>query len=129
MKKSPQEWFNQADYDLKLAHILYKNRRYIHCVFMCHLAVEKAIKGLYTQNLREIPPKTHNLVYLSEKSKIKLNDEQQNFISILNGVSVPTRYPEELEIMKKDYNNITTKLLIDNCNGVLKCLKQKLEKS
>ncbi len=46
---------------------MFDNRRYIYAVFMCHLAIEKALKGLYAQKLNEIPPKTHNLIFLVEK--------------------------------------------------------------
>ena len=36
----------------------------MYCVFMCHLAVEKALKGLYFERLRRVPPKSHSLVFL-----------------------------------------------------------------
>lgn len=72
MTKSPQEWLKQADYDMDTAEIMFGNKRYIYAVFMCHLSIEKALKGLYTHRLKEIPPKIHNLVYLVEKIKVQL---------------------------------------------------------
>lgn len=66
------QWFRQAQYDLKSAEVMYENKRYIHAGFMCHLVIEKALKGLYAKNLKDLPPKTHNLVYLAEKIKLKL---------------------------------------------------------
>ena len=72
MTKSPQEWLKQADYDMDTAEIMFENKRYIYAVFMCHLSIEKALKGLYTHRLKEIPPKIHNLVYLVEKIKVQL---------------------------------------------------------
>ena len=72
MSKNPQEWLKQADYDMKTAEVMFDNKRYFYAVFMCHLSIEKALKGLYLERLKEIPPKTHNLVYLVEKIKLLL---------------------------------------------------------
>lgn len=56
------EWIRQSDYDLDTARYMFSGGRYAYAVFMCHLAAEKAIKGLYEQRTEEIPPKTHNRV-------------------------------------------------------------------
>jgi len=64
MAKDPQEWFRQADYDMETAEYMFQGDRYFYSVFMCHLCVEKALKGLYQERLKEIPPRVHNLVYL-----------------------------------------------------------------
>uniref|UniRef100_A0A7C4YD27 HEPN domain-containing protein n=1 Tax=candidate division WOR-3 bacterium TaxID=2052148 RepID=A0A7C4YD27_UNCW3 len=37
--------------------------RYIYTVFMCHLSVEKALKGLYVKKFKKNPPKKHNLIF------------------------------------------------------------------
>ncbi len=64
MERQTEEWLKQADYDMDTADYMYKGGRYIYAVFMCHLSVEKALKGLYFEQLRKIPPKSHNPVYL-----------------------------------------------------------------
>jgi len=60
----------KAEYDLKTAEAIFNAKRYIYVVFMCHLAIEKAIKGLYAQATQLLPPKTHNLLALIEKSNL-----------------------------------------------------------
>lgn len=60
MDKRAVEWLRQAEYDMDTAEFMAEGGRYFYAVFMCHLAIEKALKGLYEQNLHEIPPKTHN---------------------------------------------------------------------
>ena len=60
--KTSQEWLKQADYDIKTAEIMFDNERYFYAVFMCHLSVEKALKGLYTHRLHIVPPKIHTLI-------------------------------------------------------------------
>lgn len=73
------------------------SRRYIYCVFMCHLSIEKALKALYAKKLGKNPSKTHNLVYLAQNIHLDLPEQIKEFLEMLDDVSVPTRYPEELE--------------------------------
>jgi HEPN domain-containing protein len=126
MSKSPQEWLKQADYDTKTADVMFDNKRYFYAVFMCHLSIEKALKGLYLERLKEIPPKTHNLVYLVEKIKVQLPENLYDSVFALNRVSVPTRYPDDLQRMLKDYNEERTKKIIDSGKEVLQWLKKQL---
>jgi len=126
MSKSPQEWLKQADYDMETAEIMFDNKRYFYAVFMCHLSIEKALKGLYTQKLNKTPPKTHNLIFLVEKIKLELSEDLYDFIFTLNGVSVPTRYPDELQKLQKDYNTVKTRVLLEKSKEALKWLKARL---
>ena len=52
---------------------MFRSGRYFYAVFMCHLSIEKSLKGLYTKVLNDIPPKTHNLLYLLDKIGKNLN--------------------------------------------------------
>ena len=93
---TPQEWLKQAEYDMETAEYMFDGGRYFYTVFMCHLSIEKALKGLYQERLKEIPPKVHNLIYLIEKINLKLPNILYNVVYTLNRISVPTRYPEDL---------------------------------
>lgn len=33
---------------MKTAEAMFNSKRYLYAVFMCHLAIEKALKGIYT---------------------------------------------------------------------------------
>ena len=126
MSKTPQEWLKQADYDMKTAEIMFDNKRYFYAVFMCHLSIEKALKGIYLERLKEIPPKVRNLVYFIEKIKVQLPENLYDSVFALNRVSVPTRYPDDLQRMLKDYNEERTKKVIENGKEVLLWLKKQL---
>ena len=126
MSKNPQEWMKQADYDMKTAEVMFDNKRYFYAVFMCHLSIEKALKGLYLERLKEIPPKTHNLVYLVEKIKLLLPENLYDSVFALNRVSVPTRYPDDIQRMLKDYNEELTKKVIEGGKEALQWLKKQL---
>ena len=124
--KKPQEWLKQAVYDMKTAEAMLTSKRHIYAVFMCHLSIEKALKGIYAQTLKTVPPKTHNLVYLVEKIKLELPDELYDFIFTLNGLSVPTRYPDNLQRLLKDYTKAKTGKVLGHGKEVLKWLKAQL---
>jgi HEPN domain-containing protein len=126
MTKKPEEWFKQAAYDLKTAEIMLENKRFIYAVFMCHLTIEKALKGLYQYRLNEVPPKVHNLIYLVEKISLSPSEKLYNAIFELNRVSIPTRYPDDLTKMKSEYKKKNTLEIINSSKEVLKWLKNQL---
>jgi len=125
MKRS-QEWLKQAVYDMKTADAMFNTKKYIYAIFMCHLAMEKALKGLYTQMVMEVPPKTHNLVFLVERMKLDLPDDYYDFLFTLNGLSVPTRYPDDLQKLLKEYTKAKTGRVVEQGKEVLKWLKARL---
>ena len=126
--KSSQEWSRQAEYDMETAIAMLDSGRYIYCVFMCHLSIEKALKALYAKKLAKNPSKTHSLVYLAQSIQLDLPEQTKEFLEILDDVSVPTRYPEELEKLIKEYSKDRTKNILDNSRKALGWLKQELEK-
>jgi HEPN domain-containing protein len=122
MAQQPEEWLRQADYDMDTADYMFRGGRYMYTVFMCHLSLEKALKGLYAEKLGKEPPKIHNLLYLLEKMKLTLPEDLFDFISTLNRVSVPTRYPDDLQRILKDYDKKKTKEVLDQSKQVLQWL-------
>lgn len=126
--KYSQEWIKQAEYDLETAKIMLKNRRYIYCVFMSHLSIEKALKSLYVKKYAKNPPKIHSLVYFVEKIHLDLPSQTKEFLEGLDEISVPTRYPEALEKLLREYNKAKTEVIFNKSKEVFKWLKKKLEK-
>ncbi|MDP2604374.1 MAG: HEPN domain-containing protein [Deltaproteobacteria bacterium] len=122
MAKLTEEWLRQANYDMDTADYMFRGGRYMYAVFMCHLSLEKALKGRYAEKLGKEPPKTHNLLYLLEKMKLTLPEDLFDFISTLNRVSVPTRYPDDLQRILKDYDKKKTKEVLDQSKQVLQWL-------
>ena len=118
-----EEWLKQADYDMDTADVMHSNGRYFYAVFMCHLSIEKALKGLYYKVLYEVPPKTHNLLYLLNKIGKKPAQESEKFIIKLNIASVATRYPDDLEKIQAAYTEEVTKDMITKSKDLLKWIK------
>jgi HEPN domain-containing protein len=111
---------------MKTAEIMFDNKRYIYAIFMCHLSLEKALKGLYAKELEEIPPKTHSLLYLIETTKIDLPDNLYDFVFTLNRLSIPSRYPDDLKRILKNYNKTKTSEMLRRGKEVLRWLRAKL---
>jgi HEPN domain-containing protein len=84
-----------AEHDLDAAEGLYKIEKYDWCLFLGHLVLEKILKALYAHDHSDLPPRTHNLLFLAEKAGIKLTEEQKIFFEKVNDFNFKCRYPDE----------------------------------
>jgi HEPN domain-containing protein len=123
MTDKHEEWLKQADYDMDTADAMHLSGRYLYAVFMCHMSLEKALKGLYSRILHEVPPKTHNLFYLLGKIGKKPEQELEKFIIKLNTASIATRYPDDLEKIQAAYTEEVTRDIITKSKDVMKWVK------
>jgi HEPN domain-containing protein len=96
-----EEWFFQSDYDLETAQNMLQAGRNVYCIFMCHLSLEKALKGLFIKRLNQFPPKIHDLMYFVDNLKLEPENKQKEFMIWLNRMAIVTRYPEDLRSMLK----------------------------
>ena len=103
-----EEWFFQSDYDLETANHMLQSGRNVYCIFMCHLSLEKALKGLFIKRLNQFPPKIHNFMYFVEKLALEPEDIHLYFLKWLNRMGVATRYAEDLKNMIKLFPNERT---------------------
>lgn len=126
MSDKHEEWLKQADYDMDTADAMFSSGRYFYAVFMCHLSIEKALKGLYFKNLNEVPPRTHNLLYLLDKTGKRPEEDLEKFITKLNTASIATRYPDDLAKIQAAYTAEITKEMIRNSKDVLRWVKTQL---
>ncbi|MDY6857394.1 MAG: HEPN domain-containing protein [Thermodesulfobacteriota bacterium] len=88
-------WIKSAEHDLDTAEALFSVGKYDWCLFLGHLVLEKALKAFYVRdNDNRIPPKTHNLVKLAEKTTLPMNLKKRIFFDEVNDFHIETRYPE-----------------------------------
>jgi len=118
------EWLKQAEYDMETADLMFSGSRFFYAVFMCHLALEKALKGLYKKQFQKMPEKTHNLIFFLEQLQISPPEPVGKFIVRLNEASVATRYPETLAIISKNYSQEIAADIINESREALKWIKQ-----
>jgi HEPN domain-containing protein len=119
-----EEWYFQSDYDLETAFDMFRSGRMVYCIFMCHLSLEKALKGLLLKNTGEFPIRTHSLIYFVEKMDLKLSDPYYEFLFMLNKISVPTRYPDDLRKLSQSYSEERTLAILNQTKEVQEWIKK-----
>ena len=110
--RSSEEWQEQAKYDIDTADYMLSGGRHVYAVFMCHLAVEKALKGLYQAKRLKTPPKSHNLGYLLNQSGVGAPQSTIEFLVRLNEAHIATRYPDSLAAMQAAYPESLVKTIL-----------------
>ncbi len=101
--KQIEYWIKGAEDDLLTAELLIREKRISHGLFFCHLVIEKAIKAHFVKTSGEIAPRSHNLIYLSEKAELVFDNETEIFLGILMKYQLQGRYP--------DYNPVLPDIL------------------
>ena len=91
MKTEVENWFKQAEVDLKKAKILFDNVQFGGAAFYCRRCVEKALKALYTQDKKELL-KTHNILRMAKL--LNLPENLLPKIESLEPIYQETRYPD-----------------------------------
>lgn len=96
LKPSYQVWFDKANDNLKWANDNLKDGNFPLVCYLSQQAVELALKGyLYSRN--EIPPRTHQLIRLSEVCR-SVGLDLESFLPLLAKLSeyyFGSRYPDE----------------------------------
>ena len=118
------EWYLQSDYDFSAAEAMFASERYIYAIFMCHLSLEKALKGLYLKTTKEYPVKSHDLVYFVQKIQLEMNEKDFQFILRLNRLSIPTRYPDDLKKLIQSYSKDRTYEILMTAKSIQQWIKQ-----
>lgn len=126
MNKAIANWIKSSEYDIKTAEALYKSKRFVYVIFMCHLAVEKVLKAIVAHKMKKTPPKTHDLFYLVKLSLLDVPETYRPVLMHLNEASVPTRYPEDIVKLAKAYNKSAACRYLKETKELLKWLKSRV---
>jgi len=124
MLKATENWLAQVDYDLATAEQMLSSGRHIYVIFLCHLALEKALKALLTEDTRRLPPRTHNLIELAQRAKLAFSQEQRDFIGRVNDTSVATRYPEDLSEIVSQYPEAVAREYLEKTKETIAWLRK-----
>ena len=121
-------WTNTAEYDFKTAEAMQSSRRFLYVGFMCHLVIEKMLKAHFVKVHKSIPPYSHNLQYLAEKSGLfnELPDKYKDFLDVLQPMSVRARYPAARDELFKLLTEERCKNLLNETKELVQWIKNKL---
>ena len=111
-------WLDLAKEDMDVAQVLLASGKLLYFGFMCHLAVEKALKARI-ESIGDSPPKIHNLIRLAELGGVLgvLTEEQTDLLDVLNPLQIEARYPaykQQIELI----------LTPDRCNALMRQTKE-----
>lgn len=98
-------WRASATEDFKVAKSLFLKKYYLHCLFFCHLALEKKLKGLVVQETNVTAPYTHDLRRLAELAAVKMTEEQRRLLDTFSHFNIAGRYPEEKTMLYRKYRD------------------------
>lgn len=126
MKNAIEEWIKISEYDLKTAEAMLETGRYLYVAFMCQQGIEKILKAIYCQKKNELPPRTHNLLYLVDVLELNVTDSDKALLSLLNQFYLETRYPGEQSQLLKEINEFKSREYLNKTKEAWKCLRQML---
>lgn len=123
LQKQIEYWVHGADDDLASAEILIERKRMLHGLFFCHLVIEKILKAHVVKVSQDVAPRTHNLIYLLEKSNLTLSEDEEIFLGVLMKYQLQGRYPDYNPIIPDE---LTVKNYLNRTKQLLQWLKKKL---
>lgn len=126
IEENAHEWLSISEYDLQTAKAMLSAGRYLYVAFMSQQAIEKLLKSIYVQNIKELPPRTHNLLYLVDKLGLDITEEHRKIFSQLNQYYLESRYPGERVRFAKEMNKIQAEGIYNCTEEAWKCLRKQL---
>jgi HEPN domain-containing protein len=88
-------WRDGSVDDLEAARTLLVAGKIRQAGFFVHLAIEKALKACVASVTRDLPPRSHDLLFLVERSGLELGGPQRDFIGRVQVYCLEGRYPTE----------------------------------
>jgi HEPN domain-containing protein len=89
-------WRDGSTDDLEAARTLLGAGKIRQAGFFVHLAIEKAVKACAVAATRDLPPRSHDLLFLVQRIGTPLTDAQRDFIGRVQVYCLEGRYPTEL---------------------------------
>jgi HEPN domain-containing protein len=87
-------WIDSSDDDYDTMIAMFDSKRYSWSMFVGHLMIEKLLKALYVKTNNDYPPYIHNLIRLSEKCSLDLDEEQRLFFATVTAFNLNARYDD-----------------------------------
>jgi HEPN domain-containing protein len=128
MRDEVQGWLEFAKSDMENAQILHKAERYPAAVFHCQQTIEKALKGLYIDEVGTLFPRSHSLAEIAQSTSFPR--EHFPFLRDLTSRYIDTRYPSfPTERITDIYDEQYSADVISKTEGILKWILNRLNKT
>lgn len=119
-------WLESAEDDLDTAEKLFEARKYHHCLFFCHLFLEKGLKALAVSKTGEHAQPIHDLTRLAKTAKVKLGPRKEKQLNTISRFNIKARYNS---YKFKFYKQATKKYTLEwfnRCKEIYQWLKKQI---
>jgi len=108
-------WLDHVHEDISAAECLFQGGHWLYVAFLCHQAIEKALKAYYSATHDDDPRYTHSHSKLLEDCGFldQLTDEQLGFLDLMVPMYIEARYPEQKDAAARMLNK-------DACDYIIK---------
>jgi HEPN domain-containing protein len=97
IEKQIDYWKKGAVEEYHIAAELFEKGHNRHGLFFLHLTIEKLLKAHVCKKTGDVPPRTHNLLRLSEMTDFPFEEDKRNFLSKMLRFNIEGRYPDSYE--------------------------------
>jgi HEPN domain-containing protein len=105
---------------------LYESKSFNWALFIGHISIEKLLKAVFVKVNKEHAPYTHNLLRLSELSRIELSDEYSDWLDKITSFNINARYDDYKNEFYKQCTPDFTKDWIGKINKLRTWINQML---
>lgn len=119
-------WIDTSDDDFKAMEHLFEKGDYTWALFIGHIVLEKLLKAWFVSHKQTTPPFIHDLVRLSEKGGLILNDEQKDILDTISAFNIRGRYDDYKREFYEKCSRVYTETWIRNIEEFRKWIKEKL---
>lgn len=120
-------WTRLSNEDIDVAEDLFNAKRWMYVAFMCHQAIEKALKAYWNATRDDDPPYIHNHRRLAEGAGLyeQLTIEQKRFLAIISNMNIEARYPDYKTGIAQSLNETSCKNILEETKKIQQWIIQK----
>lgn len=123
-----QAWLYHVHEDISSAECLYGGGHWLYVAFLCHQAIEKALKAYYVATHDDDPPYTHSHGKLLDCCGLvdELTPAHLRFIDFMVPMYIKARYPEHKLAMAKKLSSETCEYIIETTKQLTQWIEERL---
>ena len=126
IQKTVSYWVDGAQYDMSVANVLLKSKKYPYALFMGHLALEKLIKALIVKREKTHAPFSHSLPFLPENANMEFPEDVLVHLREFMEFHFEARYPDVTKEFYKKCTRDYTDRRLKEMKKVFRWVKAKL---
>ena len=120
-------WVTEADEALQVAAHLMEKEDFSYALFFGHLALEKILKGICVNKLKDHAPPIHNLIRLAGVAGLDVDEKTENALIMITSFNIESRYPDLKGSFRKRCTQAFTLEQMSEIKRIFKWLRSHLK--